>query len=753
MMRRLPRSITAPSMLAVLPIALTLSCLVVGYEPIGADPDLMYRPIKEELARSLREGRLPLWSDHFGLGTPLAAESHVAAFYPPNWAVYRLLSVPVAYRLMLAIHAIATAVATFAYARKLGITEWGSSLSAVSFSLCGFQAIHAGHEPLYHAMPYLLLCLLAADSFASTGSWKWLATLALAWGAQLTVGHFQIQLWTGILAVFTGCWRVLADRRPPWRLAGLVLAVVWGVAIAAVQIIPTRELTSVGGFHRTFAQISTYSLAPSLLANPAIPELFAASPSTDPTAFWGPLATSPAEATFYVGTIPLILALIGLVARGRTRGIAPWRVIVPVCLVVATLPRWWSFGYWMVTCVPLVGEFRCPARYTLPASLGLALLAGRGLDRSVTLGRTIAGLFIALGLAIGSFAWAFYLVDHSPIAFVLGAATIPWRLGIAASSWFVSFLLIIGWRKGWVTAGVLVAVTGLELAALFHLGPTRWGHATPIPESSPILARLASEPGVIRVAGPLENLPARVGIAPAFPYLGIPAPPPSYVLEPSRSLTESSRPDPSLMMLRMTVTHGVWRGSDRISGSEIVFESEDSVLDQILGKHEANGRTEPWKIVRYTAAWPVARVCRKRVIMPDWEHLYQRLIRTAIPDEVLYLPDQMRKTSEGPRAANTRLVSWDGSEAVIEHDGACDLVLNRPFYPGWTASVNGDMPSPVLKADAGLQAVALAGSGISRVRFTYRPTSFFAAAITSGLATAAGLGVIAIQARRKRQAN
>ena len=107
-------------------VALALGGLLIGYEPITVDPDTMYRPIKSELSRALREGTLPLWSDRFGVGTPLAAESHVAAFYPPNWVLYRLLSVAVAYRLSMWIHYLALVAATYLYARALRLTPWGA---------------------------------------------------------------------------------------------------------------------------------------------------------------------------------------------------------------------------------------------------------------------------------------------------------------------------------------------------------------------------------------------------------------------------------------------------------------------------------------------------------------------------------------------------------------------------------------------------------------------------------------------------
>ncbi|MEO6812281.1 MAG: type II toxin-antitoxin system HicB family antitoxin, partial [Isosphaeraceae bacterium] len=104
-MRTLMRTrLPIPCLAAILTVGLTLSSLLAGYEPVGGDPDLMYRPIKSELARSLQQGTLPFWSNTFGLGVPLVAESHVAAFYPPNWFAYRALSVSTAYRLLMWIH-------------------------------------------------------------------------------------------------------------------------------------------------------------------------------------------------------------------------------------------------------------------------------------------------------------------------------------------------------------------------------------------------------------------------------------------------------------------------------------------------------------------------------------------------------------------------------------------------------------------------------------------------------------------------
>ena len=88
-------------------------------------------------------------------------------------------------------------------------------MAALGFSLCGFQAVHAVHEPFYHLMPYLPLCLLLADRYVATGRPAWLAGLAIAWGTQVTLGHFQIQMWTAGLVLLAGGWRALVGGRPP----------------------------------------------------------------------------------------------------------------------------------------------------------------------------------------------------------------------------------------------------------------------------------------------------------------------------------------------------------------------------------------------------------------------------------------------------------------------------------------------------------------------------------------------------------
>ncbi len=303
------------------------------------------------------------------------AESHVAAFYPLNWFFYRLWDAGTAYGLTMWLHWVALVAATFAYARNLGISPAGSAIAALSFTLCGFQAVHAVHEPFYHVMPYLPLCLLLADRYAATGRLAWLAGLALAWGFQITLGHFQIQMWTGGLALLAGTWRALgpssSPRRPspikgeggdagrhPWRILGLILGLAWGAAIAGVQLRLTWELTGVAGFNRPKEFLSNNLFPPEHWAQFALPEVFLGRPLGAGDVYWGRYKTTAGEACAYVGVVPMILALVGWVAAPRDRNFTPWRLVAAVSLVLATMAGWWPAGFDMILLLPGLGWFR-----------------------------------------------------------------------------------------------------------------------------------------------------------------------------------------------------------------------------------------------------------------------------------------------------------------------------------------------------------------------------------------------------------
>ena len=711
----------APLPAALGVVGLTLVGLLAGFEPIGSDPELLYRPIKSELARALRMGGLPLWSDRFGLGTPLAAESHAAAFYPVNWLLYRVADVGTAYRLAMWGHYVALAGTTFFYARILGLSAWGGALASVGFALSGFASSHAGHEPFYQALAFLPLSLGFAERYLADGRAGWLAAVALAFGAQLTLGHFQIQAWTAGLLVLTALSRGVGGA--PWRRsAALVGAVGWGAGVAFVQLALTWELTRVSRFDRPLSSLTNYVFPPDHWAQPALPWLYLGfrGGRTDP--YWGSQRTSAEEACLYVGTIPLVLAFVGYWAP-RDRALKPWRWLTPLGFALATLPGLWPEGYRLLLYVPGLNLFRCPGRYVLFPCLGLSLLAGRGFDRALPGRRFWPGFGLALAFGIGALAWGLVWSSRPDVQESMGAGTRARLVTEGVVAWVVALAAVAAWRAGKASPWVPFLAAACELAFLFYNGPYAWGRPIDWATQSPAYRRLIEEPSVEVVGGWNQNLPVRLGVSTADLYLGIPAPPPNYLLDAAVHPELATFPYERIMR-HYGVSHGVVTGPSPFPGSPVLFEGKDELLDRVLPKKpgEAGGRT--YRVERYETPFPRAWAATKPVVVKDWYEMLPALSRVSTPDTVLFLKADAPKAPGGPPARSAAVVRWDGRSGEVEHDGACDLVIRRAYYPGWVARVDGGPEVPVVPADGGLQSVRLSGSGTSRVSFRYRPTRF-----------------------------
>jgi hypothetical protein len=244
------------------------------------------------------------------------------------------------------------------------------------------------------------------------------------------------------------------------------------------------------------------------------------------------------------------------------------------------------------------------------------------------------------------------------------------------------------------------------------------------------------------VAGPVGDLLVRAGLTTAYPYLGITPPPPNYLLESSVTSREGYDPNSASWMRRFGVTHAVREADDHLPPrpGEVIFEGPDPALDRVLRDSAGRPRRGPWQVIRYPGAFPPAWAATKAVVVADWYELYPKLTDKDAPGEAWYTAEDRPPDGTYPRARTARVVRWDGREAVVVHDGTCDVVVRRPSYPGWVARVNSGPEQPVGRACGGLQAVRVFGSGTSRVTFRYEPTTWRAACRVS----LAALGMAAI---------
>jgi hypothetical protein len=725
--------------------------LLVGYEPTGGDPDRLYRPLKAELARALAAGTLPFWSVRFGLGVPLVAESQVAAFYPVNLVLYRLLDVAAAYRLSMWLHYVALVATMYGYARCLGMSSWGSALAGMAFTLCGFQAIHSSNEPFYSIMPYVPLSLVFSERYMARGGLVWLALLALCLGIQWTLGHFQIQSWTAGLVAWTGLWRAVFDRRPWWRALGLLAGILWGAALAAVQLGLSWQFAAiVGQTQRSPGELLWYSFPPVHWFELALPRLIRELRLGPEDPYWYGQQSWGYEAALYIGTIPLVFAFIGIAGRPRSAATVPWRLLIPLSFALATLPRWWPQASVYLLALPGQGYFRVPARYTLLASLGLAVLAAEGFDHSIAKSRFRLGLACSCVFGIAAAAAAIWWTTRSDVHLAHLVAGVPAGFLWSGLAWAFALATVTLWRSGRLGSWAPVAAAAVELGILFYLGTTRWERASAIPGESPILRELARLSPSGLVGGEIENLPVLAGLATGYPYTGFGLAEPNRLLMllqqrlvkgassgPADGITPRAR---SQLLRRFRVSHLVASQESLLALGRVVDRRPDPVLDLVLYHAPAEAGVRSWAIVELGEPIPEARVARLARTMRDRYALIDRYARADDLDFAWFLRED--RVPERPDARSARLLAWDGSAAEVEHDGPCDLVIARSFDPGWLARTGGGPGKPVLPVDGGFQAVRIEGTGTDRVTLRYQPARLSLWATCSLAATFAVLAVL-----------
>jgi hypothetical protein len=730
----------SPLLVALVVVGTALGGLLVGYEPVGGDPDRLYRPIKIELARSLAENQLPFWSTRFGMGAPLVAESHVAAFYPPNLIFYRFLDVRIAYQLSMWLHYVALVVATYLYARCLQLSTWGSALAGVTFALCGFLSIHSSHEPFYCVMPYLALALSLTELYMTTGQTIWLALLAGCLGLQLTLGHFQIQMWTGVLVLVSALWRAGLNTKSWPRALAVIAAIGWGGALAAVQLGPSWQLADkVHQTDRTPSALTYYSYPPAHWFELALPRLIQELRLGPEDPYWHGQQTWGYEAALYVGSIPLVFAFIGALGRPTSRSCTLWRILVPLGFALATMPRWWPQGYLHLIALPGIGYFRSPARYTLFTSLGLALLAGEGFDRSIARMRFRLGLAAALGFAVLASVAADFWTNRPDVRLV------PWRDAMTggfvwgAVSWLIAVTAVLAWRTRRLPSWVIVIIAGLELGILFYNGATLWGWAVPLPAQSPVMTEILARSPMGLVGGEIENLPVRVGLPTAYPYLGFGHPNPNRSLMLSQmSLLYANTSKVSeefkavvikLWFRRCRVQYLVTSHQSFLGLGRELGRWQDPALEQMVRREVTDARRRVWSLIELGDPIPEVRVALRAETIADRTKLISRLCFRDELELAMFLAEHGVPSRANARSG--RVKSWDGFSATIEHDGTCDLVLARAFDPGWLARIDDGPEQPVLPVDDGFQAVRVEGSGTHRISLRYQPRHFVLYALIS----------------------
>ena len=76
-------------------------------------------PLKNLLSESLKQGKIPLWTDMIGNGYPIMAEGQIGTFSPINWVIFGLFPMPQSFTAALIFVFITTLAGAYLLMRKI----------------------------------------------------------------------------------------------------------------------------------------------------------------------------------------------------------------------------------------------------------------------------------------------------------------------------------------------------------------------------------------------------------------------------------------------------------------------------------------------------------------------------------------------------------------------------------------------------------------------------------------------------------
>ncbi len=351
-----------------------------------------------------RQGWLPLWNPHQGMGYPLYANSQSAIFYPPNalfvWLRER------AFGWLAALHLWWAGMGVWLLLRRqVGVRFAAALVGAIAFAFSLWMV----------SWQYL-------PSVPATASWlPWVVLTTACWSVQpdvrratwwgaamgmcLLAGHLQIAFYVLgaglLLVIYRIVMRILSRRTSvsfpeaeesqtgTWATA--LLAFVLALALSAPQVLPAVEMSRLSHRHApaTMEGYSAYvgsAMPVAHLVTLFLPDFFghpgiARADAPDISTYWG--KGNYAEFACFVGIPVLLLAALG--AWGHR---SSWRVYTLLLAILAMLLALGTpLNALLYFGVPGFSGTGSPARVLVLWAFGAALLAAMGVDRLASASR------------------------------------------------------------------------------------------------------------------------------------------------------------------------------------------------------------------------------------------------------------------------------------------------------------------------------------------------------------------------------
>lgn len=707
----------------------------VPYNGLLHDIALVFEPWLHLLRQGVSQLELPLWNPYQGLGTPHLANGQSALFYPGTWFV-PLLGYRFGLVLLHASKLFSIGFFTYMFLRSLKLHHRAALIGGAAFMFTGFNVgwLYWPLPAVVGAMP-LMLWLIERVIAKPTDILRYLPiTLGVALG--VFAGHPETLAHVGIVVGLYVLFRI-GTAAWPWKrklyaTLGLSAVAVLGVALSAVQLLPTlhylRDSAALAAVDRDGSydeprEYLTLNILPDLLGNHTFP---------DPArGYFGAIGTNYNEATGgAVGLAVSFLAVLSLVYLRREKNV--WFFAGLVGFVGIVVYRVEPF-YDLFRQLPLMSN-AVNERFGFAIAFGLcvlaALLLSRVFEGKLDLRRP-ATFYTAVVFLAGLTALAAMLLSTAPYLQPDAHGAIPDARYVA---YLIRYVPIVAIYAALLCTVLLRAKAqglfyGMLLAVLVELG-VHGSLYEPAVEArffypvTPPISFLQEHLGDQRfIAMSLQFAPdaaTAYGIRQFQNYDGLLV----------KGFFDAANTHASMPGNWMVVERADPRYLSA-AGVKYLVQPPGFDVAHVLGPtYQAKSYKSVFKddlteIVENLDVWP-------RAFQVPSPKFYDRV-----------------PLGEKPVAAE--VVDETLNSITLQVDASRDefVVVSNTYASGWAATVDGK-PATVQQADLNFQAVAVP-AGSHEVVLQYRPRSFYAGAGVTGV-TALGLAATGLWVGRRRRA-
>ncbi len=339
--------------------------------PLITDPVLQTYPWRKIVIENIKNFRLPLWNPYSFSGQPLMANIQSAAFQPLN-ILFFFLSFKIAWTLQIILSATFAAIFTYLFLRSINLSKLASFFGAIIVPFSSFFTSWMTWGTINIAASLLPLALLCINKLSTKITAHYFLILTGLVSCAIFSGHLQ----TAAYVIFTILLYVIFISTTGKNLKLMILstlAVLIGITIASIQILPTLEFAN----YSNRSQDKAYSpekedwfLPPKHLVQLISPDYFG-----NPTKgnYWG--VWNYGEFTQFIGLVPLIFAIYALTKKDKR--IIFFKIMLVLALIFALKNPISELPYKMN--LPLISSSQ-PSRILYLLTFSLAILAAIGLD-------------------------------------------------------------------------------------------------------------------------------------------------------------------------------------------------------------------------------------------------------------------------------------------------------------------------------------------------------------------------------------